>query len=139
MDPLTGGSSHQVTGRRVEGNQVHVGAKRRRVAREFFDIAVAIVDAVDERPLEAESTSGGIHPEQTGLVQPFEWITAIEWDQLAARLVVRRVEADGEGEREAGLGHAFDRGRHTDGRHRDVTCDSPRYSCSRCTTSIVTR
>ena len=93
---LAGRPDHGIARRRVERDEVHVGAQRAGERRQLCGVTAPVVDVVDHGPLNGEAPAAGGHVVRTGAGQHLERIAAVDGHELVAQRIVGGVERDGE-------------------------------------------
>ena len=116
-DPVVGQPGVGLSGIRLTWA---AGRRRRHSAASSHGVAVAIVDPVDHRPLEADPTTVGGEVLGARLEHGVDRIAAVQRHERVAQRVVGGVQADGERHRQRVGGELADARHDTDGRDRDV-------------------
>ena len=96
---LPRGADDGIARRRIERDEVDVGAQGAGERRQLCRIAPPVVDAVDHGPLNGETPAAGGHVVRTGVGQHVERIAPVDGHELVAQLVVGGMERDGEVDR----------------------------------------
>ncbi len=124
-DSFRGRAEDGIAGRRVEGDEVDVGAQRPGVRRQLLGVPGSIVHVVDERPLERQPPTLRLEVVATGVGQRREGIAAVDGDELVAEVVVGRVQGHGEVHGQGLRRQAADAGDDADGRDGEVAGGQP--------------
>ena len=118
-DAGCGCAAGRPTRRRVERDQVHVGAQRPGVRGEFGGVASAVVHAVDQRPLERQPSVLRREVVAARRRQLRQRIAPVDRDELVAQFVVGGVQRHGKVHRQPFGGEAADARHDPDRRQRE--------------------
>lgn len=106
-------------GRRVHGNQVHMGSEPPGDASQFGGLFRRVIDAFHQRPFEADSPALGGKKGFGGVYHLLDRVSPIQRNQRTTKLVIGGMETHGKSHWPRFLGKAEDSRNDSNRRHGD--------------------